>query len=389
MRFGWNRSYLGDVIDVVSGLVDPNAHPYASWPHVGGDNIESHTGKLGSLRKSKDLGLISGKYAFGPEHVLYSKIRPNLNKVVVPDFKGVCSADIYPLKPKNELVTREFLAYLLRSSDFLGYAFKHSTRTNIPKLNRKTLLKYPFRLPPLDEQKRIAAILDAADALRVKRRESITQLDTLLQSTFLDMFGDPVTNAKGWNESTLADFSTKVTDGDHHTPRRTEAGIKLLSARNILDGEIDLTNTDFVDVSEYQRMIKRCYPERGDVLISCSGSIGRVSRIRFDEPIVLVRSAALVKIDHDKAVSEFVEHLLRTPALKAAMLRSAKSSSQANLFQKAIKNLPVFAPPLDLQRRFATIVESIEQQKARQRAHFAELDTLFASLQSRTFRGDL
>lgn len=111
--------------------------------------------------------------------------------------------------------------------------------------------------------------------------------------------------------------------------------------------------------------------------------------IKFNEPVVLVRSAALVKIDHKSAVPKFIEQLLRTPALKAMMLRSAKSSSQANLFQKPIKQLPVFLPPLDLQNRFATIVESIERQKTRHVTHLAELDTLFASLQTRAFNGEL
>lgn len=225
--------------------------------------------------------------------------------------------------------------------------------------------------------------------MRAKRRESLAQLDAFVQSTFLDMFGDPVTNPMGWATTILEDFSLKVTDGDHHTPKRTTSGIKLLPARNVLDGEIDLTNTDFVGTAEYERMISRCHPEQGDVLISCSGSIGRVSRIDFDEPIALVRSAALVKIDHRRAVTEFVEYLLRTPALKAMMLRSAKSSSQANLFQKPIKDLPVLVLPLDLQRHFATIVESVERQKSRLRDHLAELDTLFASFQSRAFNGEL
>lgn len=272
-------------------------------------------------------------------------------------------------------------------------------RKQLPRITKDSVNQSSFNLsnfknlqlplPPLAEQKRIAAILDAADAMRAKRRESLALLDTLLQSTFFDMFGDPITNPMGWTRTTLTDFAIKVTDGDHHTPNRTESGIKLLSARNVLDGDIDLTNTDFVGTSEYKRMIKRCHPEQGDILISCSGSIGRVSRIRFNEPIVLVRSAALVKIDHNIAVTEFVEYLLRTPSLKSAMLRLAKSSSQANLFQKPIRNLPVLAPPLDLQRRFAAIVESVEKQKAIQRAHLAELDTLFSSLQQRAFNGDL
>ena len=131
--------------------------------------------------------------------------------------------------------------------------------------------------------------------MRAKRREAIAQLDTLLQSTFLDMFGDPVTNPMGWPRENVEAVSTKVTDGDHHTPKRTQDGIKLLSARNVRNGSVDMENTDFVGQAEYDRMIKRCFPQKEDILISCSGTIGRVARIQFDEPVVLVRSAALVK----------------------------------------------------------------------------------------------
>ena len=279
--------------------------------------------------------------------------------------------------------------------DYLCLALKHLdvskylTGTTRAKLTKAGASRIEIPLPPLAEQKRIGAILDAADALRAKRRETLAQLDTLLQSTFLDMFGDPVTNPKGWKLSTVGNIASRVTDGDHHTPKRSQSGIKLLSARNILHGEIDLTNTDFVEQEEYERMIKRCHPEREDILISCSGSIGRVARITFKEPVVLVRSAALVKPNKSLIHPIFLENFLKTPQLHRKMVQSAKSSSQANLFQKPIRDLSTFLPPLPLQRRFATIVESVEQQKSRLGAHLAELDTLFASLQDRAFKGAL
>lgn len=232
-------------------------------------------------------------------------------------------------------------------------------------------------------------MLDQADALRAKRRQAIAQLDELTQSIFLDMFGDPGRNPMGWPQSTIGESSIQVTDGEHLTPRRVSAGIKLLSARNVRDGYIDFDNVDFVDEEEYARIAKRCDPRPGDVLISCSGSIGRVASVRTAEPFSLVRSVALVRPNHEILGTTFVEHQLRTPAIQARIQRSAKASSQANLFQGPIRALPLVVPPLPLQLDFACRVEAIERLKASHRAHLAELDALFASLQSRAFRGEL
>lgn len=202
-----DRLPLGELIDIASGQVDPQAAPYRDLPHVGGDNIESDTGRLFGMRTAGELNLISGKYEFGPKDVLYSKIRPALNKVALPDFAGICSADIYPLRPRAHLIERRYLAYALRQTSFLAYAEAHSSRTNIPKINRDALLAYGLDVPPLAEQRRIADILDKADTIRRKRKEAIALTEELLRSTFLEMFGDPVTNPKGWPVRTLGEVA--------------------------------------------------------------------------------------------------------------------------------------------------------------------------------------
>jgi type I restriction enzyme, S subunit len=123
MNNSWQSFALEDVVAVASGQVDPTEPPYSDMPHVGGDNIESDTGRLVNVRTARELGLTSGKYLFDEMDVLYSKIRPALNKVVAPDFKGICSADIYPFRPLNGKLCREYLVYLLRSQDFLSYFY--------------------------------------------------------------------------------------------------------------------------------------------------------------------------------------------------------------------------------------------------------------------------
>jgi type I restriction enzyme S subunit len=198
------------------------------------------------------------------------------------------------------------------------------------------LSTFEIPLPTFDEQKRIAEILDRAEALRSGRRAALALLDELTQSIFLDMFGDPIPNPKGWPMMKLEEVAEKITDGEHLTPKRAHSLIKLLSARNVRDGFIDFDNVDFVGTDEYERISKRCKPEYGDVLVSCSGTIGRVAMVRTTELFSLVKSAALVKPKRDVVDSTYLESHLRTRGLQAKMRRAAHSSNQANLFQGPI-----------------------------------------------------
>ncbi|EJC9821312.1 restriction endonuclease subunit S [Pseudomonas aeruginosa] len=159
----WEKVSLQRVIEIASGQVDPTKPPYCDLPHVGGENIEAGTGKLLNLRTAKEDGVISGKYAFDEHDILYSKIRPALNKVAAPDISGVCSADVYPIRPCCEMLRREFLVYLLRSESFVKYATKHSGRGKIPKINREDLFAYDAMLPMPAEQEYIASFLSSLD----------------------------------------------------------------------------------------------------------------------------------------------------------------------------------------------------------------------------------
>jgi len=161
----WEEQILGELVEIASGQVDPTDPMYCDKPHVGGENIESHTGRLQRMRTAKELGLISGKYSFDGRDILYSKIRPALNKVATPDFEGICSADIYPIRPSSQQLCRQYLAYLLLSDGFLKYATKNSGRSKIPKVNRESLLAYVLVIPVREEQQCIADCLTSLDAL--------------------------------------------------------------------------------------------------------------------------------------------------------------------------------------------------------------------------------
>lgn len=252
----------------------------------------------------------------------------------------------------------------------------------------KFLREIRVPVPPLMDQRRIASILDQAGEVRKAGARAISDLAKLVGSIFSSSFRIPLDAARLGALPPLSQFTEQITDGEHQTPRRSSAGVKLLSARNIRNGHLDLTDVDFVDQAEYERIARRCAPVRGDVLISCSGSVGRVAAVATDEPLVLVRSVALVR--PKKSLDPvYLEWFLRSPPIQDAMRRSARSSAQANLFQGPIRALPVLVPPIDDQLRFAESVTQIQRVGRVLERRLVLLDELFASLQYSAFRGEL
>jgi len=178
---GWEYISLGNVVEISSKLVDPNEEPYSNQYHVSPANIISGTGEIIDCRLAKDECLISGKYAFKKGAVLYSKIRPNLNKVAIPNFDGICSADMYPLTVKDRAINL-YIQKLLSSKEFLKYAINCSGRARMPKINREALFQFNFCCPPLSLQQEFAAKVEAIEAMKAKVRQSLKEAETLFNS---------------------------------------------------------------------------------------------------------------------------------------------------------------------------------------------------------------
>ena len=288
------------------------------------------------------------------------------------------------LRPRDHAQLR-YLVRVLENYDVTPW-ITGSTRA---KLTKAGAFKIQIPLPPLDEQKRIAGILDAADALRAKRREALAELDTLLQSTFLDMFGDPVTNPMGWEQCVVGDVVHGAKDGPHVSPTYAESGVPFLSTRHIKPGEVVWEDLKYIDQDEANRQWKKCKPEFGDILYTKGGTTGIAARVTTSEPFAVWVHVALLKPIVKKVHPIWIEAMLNSAYCYTQSQRYTHGIANRDLGLKRMVKIQMYLPPLAEQRGFAAIVESVEQQKASQRAHLAELDTLFASLQSRAFRGDL
>ena len=335
---------------------------------------------------------ISQKQRIAPNDVIVAASSGSLSVVgktaqAREGFEGGFGAFCKVLRPRPA-VDPHYFGHYFRTSLYRHVISRLAAGANINNLRNEHLDNLSIPLPPLAEQKRIAGILDAADALRAKRREALAQLDTLLQSTFLDMFGDPVTNPKGWEVVSVGDEISFLTSGSRGWARYyAKEGDTFIRIQNLKGGQLDLDDSAFVNAPESAEA-KRTTVEPGDVLLSITADLGRtavvpggIAKAHINQHLAILRFTSLNPV--------FVSYQLASKGGQAQFNRLNREGVKAGLNFNDVKSIRLTNPPLNLQHRFATIVESVEHQKASQRTHLAELDTLFASLQSRAFRGDL
>lgn len=197
---GYAESKMSDVCEITSKLVDPKESEYLDLPHIGAGNMISMTGELVDVKTAREEGLISGKFVFDSSMVLYSKIRPYLMKACRPEFVGLCSADVYPLRPKEGRIDKDYLFYLLLSKDFTDYAVSGSGRAGMPKVNRTHLFNYTFNLPSIDKQKSyVSCINQISRQVQIAENlysEKLRKIDELKKSLLQKAYRGELTNNK-------------------------------------------------------------------------------------------------------------------------------------------------------------------------------------------------
>lgn len=303
------------------------------------------------------------------------------------DEPVVFSNHFLRIRPNRERLEGRYLSRWL-NAQFERGVFKAMCRqwVNQATVGRDHLMSMAMPLPPVVEQRRIAAILDKADALRVKRLAALAQLDGLTQSIFLDMFGDPVINARKWPQQLFSEVGTLDRGASKHRPR---------NAPELLGGPYPLVQTgEIANCNGYIREYRSTYSEiglrqskiwpAGTLCITIAANIAKTGLLTFDAcfPDSIVGFRA-----EDPATVEFVRNWLSF--LQKSLEDAAPESAQKNINLALLRNLLVPLPPIELQHEFASRVDAVERLKTAHRASLRELDTLFVSLQHRAFRGEL
>ena len=377
-----SRVPLGDIADFVNGV----AFKPDDWEESGKRIIRIQNLTDSTKPFNRTNRAVAKKYEVSPGDLLVSWSATLGVFVWEGPDTALVNQHIFRVVPDHGRITPCYLRHIL--SDALVQMEQHLHGATMKHVNRGEFLATTIPLPPLAEQKRIAGILDAADALRAKRREALAQLDTLLQSTFLDMFGDPVTNPMRWEVVRVGDEIGFLTSGSRGWAKYyAKDGDTFIRIQNLKDGQLDLDDIAFINAPESAEA-KRTTVEPGDVLLSITADLGRtavvpggLAKAHINQHLAILRFTSLNPV--------FVSYQLASKGGQAQFNRLNREGVKAGLNFNDVKSIRLTNPPLNLQHRFAAIVESVEQQKVSQRTHLAELDTLFASLQSRAFRGDL
>ncbi|MHB1398682.1 MAG: restriction endonuclease subunit S [Trichloromonadaceae bacterium] len=388
----WKRASLGEIFTVARGgsprpIQDfltgaPNG---LNWIMIG-DTVEGSKYIYGTKNRIRPEGLKKSRFVREGDFLLTNSM--SFGRPYILKTSGCIHDGWLVLSPREGNVHPDFFYYLLGSEVLFREFSKRAAGAVVKNLNTNLVSSVEVPLPPLAEQKRIAAILDAADTLRAKRRETLAQLDTLLQSTFIEMFGDPVTNPKGWKTTRIGDCGEVITG---NTPSREKpeyygSQIEWIKSDNINDPSFMLTPAEECLSSEGMK-VARVAP-KGSILVtciagspSCIGNAGIANRkVAFNQQINAFVPSKQILMWYAFGVFWAGKRLIQ---------KASTNSMKGMVSKSAFCGVQIPLPPLDLQRRFAVIVESVELQKTRMCAHLEELETLFASLQHRAFNGEL
>lgn len=318
-------------------------------------------------------------------------LRGSLGKFAINNegIKGAIASSLVILRAK-ECLEINYLKHYLKSDRLKRLIIKSNNGSSQPNLSAANVKKFKIPLPPLAEQKKIAAILDAADSYRQKTKTLIKKYEELTQSLFLDMFGDPVMNPKGWEEILMDEACEKVTDGTHDTPIRLTEGIKFITGKHIRPYNIDYDNSDYVTKTVHDEIYRRCNPEFGDVLYTNIGvnlGTAALNKVNYE---FSMKNVALFKPKHELITGRYIEYFLNSKNMKAKILWIGSiGGAQKFLSLTQLRKLKVNLPPLALQNEFAARVSAIEKQKSQAKASLLEAENLFNSLMQRAFEGGL
>ncbi|MGY6643797.1 MAG: restriction endonuclease subunit S [Salinarimonas sp.] len=380
----WERVALGEIAKIDRSSIQPSDIQHGSR-YVGLEHIESGGASLSSVIVGNGE-LASSKFVFTSNHILFGKLRPYLAKIVCPDFEGICSTDILPIRPTDKIEKR-YLLHFLRQQETIDWATSRATGINLPRLSPKQLETLEIPLPPLDEQRRIAAILDKADALRQKRKQAIALLDSMTQAIFLEMFGDPI-----GGQFSLADALISSGNGIAVDQNESGEGVPVSRIETIWNGKIDSNRVKWTNPDS--KRAQKHFLNEGDILFSHINSLEHIGKTALYEgaPPNLLHGINLLRLQTNRDIIEpvWLESLLKSESARSFFRnRCKKAVNQASLNQKDLKDLTFNLPSMARQRVFSNRLHLLKNKATLLQASIGRLKILFTSLQARAFSGQL
>lgn len=323
--------------------------------------------------------------------ILVSTVRPNLNAVALfqteTDNIPVVSTGFCVLDCK-ESVNPRFVFNFCRSKAFIEDMVSQATGASYPAVSDKIVRAAKIPQYSLEQQNEITQTLDSVSSIIEARKQQLQKLDELVKARFVEMFGDPVTNPMGWSEATIGDECFYIKDGPHKSLPdigKENGGHPFISVRNIVNGYIDFSSARYISDEDYADAIKKCHPEKGDMLYSKGGTTGIAKLIDIDEKFANWVHVAVLKFDKSKLNGIFFENMLNGAYCYEQSQRLTKGIANRDLVLSAMAQIQIYRPPIELQNQFADFVTQADKSKAAIQKALDEAQLLFDSLMQKYF----
>jgi len=290
------------------------------------------------------------------------------------------------LRVKRKDVFKPYLFHFLNSGLFESHCVQSSKGVAQKNMSTEWLKEYEIPLYPIEEQKEIAKTLNKIGYIINGRKEQLYNLDNLIKSRFVEMFGDPQENSMEWQETTIGDSCYYVKDGPHVSPDYVEngEGIPFISGRNIIKGYIDWSTAKYVSENDYKTFIKKCNPQKGDILYSKGGTTGIAKYVDTDIKFANWVHLAVLKFD-DNLNGIFFENMLNSYYCYQQSQQLTKGIANRDLVLGSMKQISFYVPPIELQNQFATFVQQVDKLKVEVQKSLDEIQLLFDSLMQKYF----
>ena len=314
--------------------------------------------------------------------ILFAKMQ-GTRKTLLLDSEteeNIYSTGFYAVRANPEIITTECLYYLVDSELFLAQKDKNCSGATQKAITNGGLAKIEIRIPPLSEQAMLTEKLRSLTQLIADRKKQLELFDEVIKSRFIEMF-----ESGNYPVCRLGDVCSKITDGTHKTPNYLDTGVTFISAKNIVNGELDFSDVKYISDQEYAEIQKRCQTEMGDILLSKSGSLGAPVIVKTTERIGLFESLAVIKYDRSKLLPAFLCEQLKSDRIQRQFKVGTKGVAIKHLHLGVIAGTDIVVPPIEDQNAFAAFVEQTDKSKFEIQKSFEKLEILKKSLVQQYF----
>ena len=378
------RYKLNDIAPIKQGVVSTEDKYWL----LNLDMVESNTGRVIDYLYVSEEEIGASTVTFDTGNVLYSKLRPYLNKVVLPDRPGYATSEMLPMRPNTEIITREYLTYFLRSPRFVSYINEKTSGAKMPRANSSDLKAVEIECPPIAEQNRITTLFDEIVSVIQLRQQELQKLDDLIKARFVEMFGDAVDNPMGWEKKQLQEIVTDdctISYGIVQTGDDQEEGIPVFRPVDIVNRIPKLEELKKT-TEEISNKYKRTLLKGRELLITVRANIADTCIVGEEfKGCNVGRGIVPIRTQEDIMILEFLKYVLDSKHLNDDIKSKAKGITLIQLNMEDLREVELIIPPVEQQKLFVEFAKQVDKSKVVVQKALDKAQLLFDSLMQQYF----